>query len=282
MSEHQLEIRTMTRAELDTAIDWAADAGWNPGLGDADCFHVADPDGYLMGFVDGRPAVCISVIAYGQAYGFLGFYIAHPDFRGQGYGIQIWDAGMARFGDRVVGLDGVPDQQHNYRKSGFELAHRNVRYGGPIDPGETVFEGVVDASDMPVERLLAYDRDFFPADRGAFIRCWLTPQSRVAKALVTDGEISGYGVIRQCRDGYKIGPLFADTPAGADTLVRALAREAGGGMIFLDPPEPNAAAIALVERYGLAPSFETARMYKGTAPDLPTHRTFGITTFELG
>jgi len=28
--------------------------------------------------------------------------------------------------------------------------------------------------------------------------------------------------------------------------------------------------------------FETARMYKGPAPQLPVERIFGVTTFELG
>jgi hypothetical protein len=32
----------------------------------------------------------------------------------------------------------------------------------------------------------------------------------------------------------------------------------------------------------MAPVFETARMYKGPAPELPIDRIFGLTTFELG
>src|SRR5262245_49128429 len=41
------EIRTMSRAELGLALDWAAAEGWNPGLDDATPFHVADPAGFL-------------------------------------------------------------------------------------------------------------------------------------------------------------------------------------------------------------------------------------------
>jgi hypothetical protein len=36
------------------------------------------------------------------------------------------------------------------------------------------------------------------------------------------------------------------------------------------------------ERYSLSPVFETARMYRGEAPNLPLLRIYGITTFELG
>ncbi len=50
-----LEIRTMTADDLRLALDWAAAEGWNPGLEDAFCFATIDPDGLLMGFVDGEP-----------------------------------------------------------------------------------------------------------------------------------------------------------------------------------------------------------------------------------
>lgn len=36
-------IRTMTRPEVDIAIEWAAPEGWNPGLDDA--------EGFLIGLI---------------------------------------------------------------------------------------------------------------------------------------------------------------------------------------------------------------------------------------
>jgi 16S rRNA G966 N2-methylase RsmD len=101
-------------------------------------------------------------------------------------------------------------------------------------------------------------------------------------ALVADGDISGYGIIRQCREGWKIGPLFAADEKEAELVFSALVHKAKADLVFLDPPEPNTTAVSLATRHGLEPSFETARMYKGPAPDLPLNRTFGITTFELG
>jgi hypothetical protein len=52
--------------------------------------------------------------------------------------------------------------------------------------------------------------------------------------------------------------------------------------IFLDVPEPNAAAVRLAEQLGLSPVFETARMYRGAAPEMDLSRIFGVTSFELG
>ncbi|MDX1357050.1 MAG: GNAT family N-acetyltransferase, partial [Halomonas venusta] len=62
----------MNREELDLAMEWAAKEGWNPGLHDADCYFSADPQGFLVGLLDGEPIATISVIKYDDAFGFLG------------------------------------------------------------------------------------------------------------------------------------------------------------------------------------------------------------------
>jgi GNAT superfamily N-acetyltransferase len=278
----QLRITTATPDDLDLMVEWAAREGWNPGLDDAPAFRAADPEGFLVGRLGVEPVSCISVVGYPGGFGFLGFYIVVPDRRGQGLGIATWRAGLERLGERTVGLDGVVDQQANYRRSGFVLAHRNVRFGGEVQvpPPDDPRVRPVDATLL--DAVLAYDASFFPADRSAFLRAWVDPAHRTALALVEDGTVTGYGVVRPCLQGAKIGPLFADDDEGADLLFRALASRAAGGPVFLDCPEPNAAATALATSYGLEPAFETARMYRGTDPQLPLGRTYGITTFELG
>lgn len=277
--DDRIAIRTMTRVDLDRAIDWAAAEGWNPGLDDAAPFRAADPDGFLMAFRDGAPVACISAVAYGARFGFLGFYVCAAEQRGRGFGMAVWRVALDRLGDRVIGLDGVVAQQDNYRKSGFVLAHRNVRYGGTVAIDERADPRIVPIDGTLRDAIVAYDQPFFPGPRRAFLEAWLTPARRRGLAYVEDGAVRGYGVVRACRNGHKIGPLFADDAAIADALFRALAAEAGGGPVFLDPPESNR---ALPERYGLEPVFETARMYRGPAPALPLARLYGITTFELG
>lgn len=282
-----LEIRKTTADEFATAIEWAAAEGWNPGLDDLSVFHQTGPDGFLMGYLDGEPVSSISVVRYGKQYGFLGFYIVAPKHRGKGAGIMTWNVGLAHLTGRTIGLDGVVAQQDNYRKSGFILAGRNIRYTGVADPGERAYDGDMRIIDMnELNAVLTYDRDFFPEPRAAFTAAWSLPangESRTGILAVINGAVAGYGVIRECRSGYKIGPLFADTEIIANRLFEALCRRVSrGSQISLDVPEANAAALALAERHQLQPAFETARMYKGVRPGLPLARTYGITTFELG
>jgi hypothetical protein len=74
----------------------------------------------------------------------------------------------------------------------------------------------------------------------------------------------------------------ADDRAAAEAVFAALAAGAGGGEIFLDVPSVNRDAVALAQDHGLAPVFETARMYTGAIRPVRIERVFGVTTFELG
>ena len=278
-------VRHMQEDEMMLAVDWAAAEGWNPGLNDAACFWAADRLGFLLGLRDGQPVGCISAVSYGSTHGFLGFYIVRPEWRGRGYGLQLWQAAMNQLAGRIIGLDGVTAQQENYKKSGFRLAYRNIRYGGVLHPVALAAAAhctILSANEVGYARLAAYDSRLFFAPRPAFLESWLTQPGGTALAAVRQGEVAGYGVIRPCRAGFKIGPLFADDPYVAERLLSALAAAAGGEQIFLDVPEVNGAARDLAERYGMSPVFETARMYIGQAPDLDLQKIFGVTTFELG
>ena len=129
----------------------------------------------------------------------------------------------------------------------------------------------------------ATGRPCFPSRRADFLRAWVHQPGHRTLGLLHQGRLAAYGVMRPCLQGHKIGPLIADGAAQAQALLGALmARASEGGAVFLDVPQPNAAAVALVEGCGMAPVFETARMYKGASrlPDM--QRTFGIGTFELG
>jgi predicted N-acetyltransferase YhbS len=274
-------IRTMSRSELGMALDWAAGEGWNPGLHDAACFQAADPNGFLMLRVDGEPVGSISVVRYSDDFGFLGLYIVRPEWRGQGLGRRLWTAGLDHLAGCHVGLDGVVERQADYAGAGFVTAYRNIRYAGPPCAPGPADPRIMLVDDALLPGVLAFDRRFFPAERATFLRCWLRGEGRSAMAFVADGAVAGYGVVRACRVGHKVGPLFAHDAAVAGALLAELTQGVAGPVV-LDLPEPNGAAVRLAEALGFAPSFETARMYRGHRPDLPLSETFGITTFELG
>ncbi|KQT65936.1 MULTISPECIES: GNAT family N-acetyltransferase [unclassified Aureimonas] len=280
----EFEIRVMTAAEVALAIDWAAAEGWNPGLSDADLFHRADPEGFFVALEAGEPVGAVSLVRPTADFAFLGLYMVRPDRRGQGIGSRLWNAALEARAARTVGLDGVVERQADYRRSGFALVHRNIRYSGIASVLDGPVAGVRTVEPGDMAALDRIDTACFGAARPAFLRSWLTAPGHVALLSEgEDGQPTGFGVLRPCRTGFKIAPLFAETPEAAGRLLAALVAKAGiGEVVMIDLPEPNVAARALAEAAGLSPVFETARMYRGPAPALPLDWIFGLTSFELG
>lgn len=277
------KISVMARDELQIAINWANAEGWNPGLDDAVAFYAADPQGFLIGRLNNLPITTISAVKYGTSFGFIGLYIAEKNYRQKGYGIQIWHKALAYLKGRNIGLDGVVAQQENYKKSGFNLAHRNIRFAGLAKPTNPSPAKIVNLSSLMLDDVYNYDRHCFPEQRNRFLKTWINQPHCHALGLVENTHLVGYGVIRACQTGYKIGPLNAENKDVASELFNALISKVPvGSAIYLDTPEPNPQAIELAQRNAMQPSFETARMYTGSFPEIALHKIFGITTFELG
>ncbi|WP_256091601.1 GNAT family N-acetyltransferase [Candidatus Thiosymbion oneisti] len=292
----ELVIRNMTRPEVDALVGWAAREGWNPGLNDARLFWATDPDAFIAAELAGELIGGGAITAYQGEFGFMGFFIVRPEFRGKGLGNTLWHARRERLLARLrpgasIGLDGVLTMQDYYAKGGFVFSHRNLRFRAeipkrPITPRPVTptvgNQEIVPLVEVPFDQVLDYDRACFPAPRATFLKGWLSQPGAAALGCRRAGNLSGYGVVRRCGQGYKIGPLFADDAQAAQALYAHLAERAAGGPLFLDAPENNPAALELVHRHRMVEVFGCARMYLGPAPAIAHRRIFGVTTFELG
>lgn len=277
-----LIVRNMKQEEFRVAIEWAAQEGWNPGLHDAVCFYAADPHGFFLAEQNGKPLGCLSAVAYDEFFGFAGFYIVKKEWRGRGIGHKLIQKASAYMGNRTIGNDAVVAQQEAYKKYGFQMAYRNIRYRGTASFQAAIAPEIVDLRKIPFDQLLVYDRGLFPSERCAFVSCWINQPGGAALGHIDNGRLSGYGVIRKCRQGYKIGPLFADNEEIAEKIFLSLTGSVSADEYFLDIPEPNSGARSLVLRHNMQMVFETARMYSGATPTLPIEKIFGVTSFELG
>lgn len=275
-----ITFRSLTSSEVGTAIEWAATEGWNPGLHDAEVFYQTDPSGFYGAEIEGELAGTFSIVRYSEDFAFGGLYILNPALRGQGFGLQMQQFALDLAGSMNLGIDGVFAMQERYRDVGFTYAYRNIRYAGT--GGGSAPANLVPIDQIPFDKVVAYDTDHFPAPRSRFLELFLLQQDATALAAVDKGKIRGYGVIRQCRVGHKIGPLFADSADVAEGLFCGLAASVPGEKIFLDVPEPNSRAVDLASAHQMVPVFGTARMYTRSIPDLPLDEIYGVSTFELG
>ncbi|GAA2273724.1 N-acetyltransferase GCN5 [Streptomyces ruber] len=277
------EVTAASAAEMPRFREWADAEGWNPGRSDVIPFQAADPRGFFLGRLDGEPVASVSAVRYGTDFGFIGFYISRPAVRGQGYGIRLWQAATEHLAGRNVALDGVVDQQENYRRSGFRRVWNHVRYAG-VPRGAEASAGIrlVDGRDVPFGQLADYDRRFFPAEREAFLSLWVGLPSHRSLAAVRDGRLEGFVVMRPAATGFRIGPLHAASQDVASALIHGLVGDAPEEPVAVDVPDVNAPSVALMQRLGLKPTFECARMYTGPTPDTDHAGVFATTTLELG
>jgi GNAT superfamily N-acetyltransferase len=281
MVENGFVIRQMVKDDVELAVDWAAEEGWNPGLNDAAWFYSADPHGFFIGELNGEPVGCISAVSYGDSFGFIGFYIIRKELRGKWYGVELGKKAMSYLGTRAIGIDGVVRKIKNYEKFGFVLAHRNIRYEGR--GGGSASSGIVELVNLPFEAIVSYDAGIFSAQRATFLEQWIIQPDGASLGFLEGKELKGYGVMRLCRTGFKIGPLFADSLDIAERLFDALrGKVSPQTSVFLDVPAINPAALALVQNHSMTPVFETGRMYNKEMPAVPMGKVFGITSFELG
>lgn len=293
MTTNQLHIRNMTRAELNVIVEWAANEGWNPGLHDADIFWATDPDAFIAAELKGEMIGGGSIVNYGGVCGFMGFFLIHPQFRGRGFGAQLWLARRERLIKRLqaparIEMDGVFHMQSFYAKGGFQFLHRDFRFQGTasaqsnVPASNSTLCDVVDLSTLAFDEINQYDQTIFMAPRSEFLRRWISQPACHALGATHNGKLVGYAIARPSRTGYRIGPLFANDPAIARMLFQSLLTRLPHQQVQIDVPECNTPGVEMVKSSGFQEVFGCARMAFGPPLPRPLQNIFGVTTFELG
>jgi len=274
-------ITQMTRGEVDIALEWAQKEGWNPGLHDAECFYQADPTGFYAAKLNGEVIGTVSLVKYPVDYVFEGLYIIKPEYRGKGFGSQLQKYALDLCKDRNLGLDGVLSMEKRYADYGLKAAYNSTRYEGKADGQPSKYCKPIEHGDF--KDVAAYDKACFGFERASFLECWLFQKDHTSMLIRNSkSEVSGYGVIRKCHRGYKIGPLFCESEGEAELLYHSLTAAVKGETVYLDVPEPNETGVQFAQIHSMLPVFSTLRMYSKAAPELPLNKIFGVTTFELG
>ena len=272
--------RNATVSELGAILEWAAGEGWNPGVDDAPAFFAADPDGFFVVEDElGTPIAAISVVNHTPEFAFLGLYIVKPDLRGRGIGLGLWNHALQHAGNRTIGLDGVPDQQENYRASGFQHAGGTTRFVGKAQAQK--HPSIRPAEPSDIAELIRMEGKASGVEKPAYLQAWFEGSPTRNTLICKDREIiRGFCTFRACQTDQKVGPLVAEDATVAEILI-AHAAALSNEPLTLDIPETATELTALCQRLGLEPGFKTARMYRGPFA-APRHETFAVASLELG
>lgn len=287
-----LQIRPLERGDLASVTAWARQEGFTPGAGDVAIYRHTDRQGLWVGWLGAERIGCISGVRYSAAYGFIGLYLVRPEWRGRGYGLQLWSQAMEHLGDLAcIGVEAALDRVDDYRRWGFVPATVTTRWqiisdGSQSAPSAEAGWQPLSGEAVPQRAVQCFDAQREASPRPHFLSQWLNhPAGTVLALLDGQGDCHGFGRIRPCLlrrgEGWRVGPLMAETPAAARVLLQGLLKR-HPGVVLIDVPGANPAATALVEQLGFSRLSETLRMYRGETPAVSLEDVYGLACLELG
>ena len=275
-----------------------------PGALDHESFFAADKTGFFVGELGGQAISSVSVVKYAENFAFVGQYLVNEPYRGRGFGLRTWKAGMASLKDGCnIGLETFAEKEYFYEKIGFKHGWFDQRFDIVASQAASFLSGIQQsqrvikiqpAFEVEFRDILEYDTSVHAFARQSFLEKWTSAtNSRAFVATDNKGKVVGYIVVRTTLkqgDGWKIGPLFADNSQIARGLYRAVfdkvTAEDPTGVVTVDVPfgdTTNPDALQIAKELSARPVFTTVRMYnKGVPSSMQLKKIFGLTTVEIG
>ncbi len=289
-------IRALEDSDVSMVTYWARNEGFAPGIGDVSIYKNTDKQGLWIGCIDKLPIGCIAGVKYNSLYGFIGLFIVDKSYRGNGYGVKLWSHVIDKLDDVCcLGIEAAPDRISDYQKWGFISSSKTTRW---ISNGNQVINvdsispdlnnkySLLEGNQIPKNIIQNYDENKENTPRPHFLSDWLSHKSGTVLAIVNNhGLCVGFSRIRPCLfrngNGYRIGPLVADSPVLASFLIKNLQLRFPG-FTLIDSPGLNIYANKLLLELGFKPISYTLRMYKGKQPTISMNEIYGLACLELG
>ena len=294
--DNLLTIKPLSEADIEFVTEISRKEGFAPGVGDLGIYKNTDKQGLWVGWLHDNPIGCIAGVRYNNDYGFLGLFLVIEQFRGNGFGIQLWKKALSHLSDLpCVGLEAAPERIADYSKWGFEISSKTTRWqlfgnGKLLEDrfGDDVLNNYsfVEGSSIPQNAVEKFDEKRETTSRPHFLSSWLNhPAGKVIAVIDQDKRCHGFGRIRPCLlqngDGWRIGPLMAETPKLLKILLIKLIYS-HPGLIIIDAPGLNDYASEVFIELGFQSESETFRMYKGSQPPVSMNDVYGLACLELG
>ena len=171
-----------------------------------------------------------------------------------------------------------------YQEGGFVPNYISSRFQTEAAPNLAIHDpSVRPMGEEDFESIHEFDGRCFPGERAGYLSAWLRqPDAHQYVYRREDRKIGGFGTLRPCLVGWKIGPLFAETPEIASALIATFISCANGDQVSIDVPSINPVAQDLCRSLGMSEVFQCTRMYFGPKPVYEASLIYGLTSFELG
>ncbi|NOJ45362.1 GNAT family N-acetyltransferase [Bradyrhizobium sp. WSM 1744] len=268
------------RAHLEGALKLSQEMSWP--------YRFEDWDFALQlghGFVLQRAGVVIGTAAwwpYGETHASAGMIIIAKAAQGRGYGARLMDALLASAYPRTITLNSTAEGIMLYRRRGFVPIgvihqHQGICEERQKAPPSSLVRAMA-ASDF--EAIMRLDREATGLDRQRMLDRLV--QSADGYVLQRDGIPSGYAISRLFGRGHVIGPVVAESPTDARTLIEAALAGLGRAFVRIDTSASSQLGEWL-EAVGLQQVGDATTMLLGTPPlSTGPARTFAIANQSFG
>jgi len=260
-----MEISPFGKEDTGGFLALAAAEGWISAPWELDFLRETFPSGCLVCRDEGRGVAFVTSIKHDRS-GWIGNLIVERALRGRGIGSTLLLRALEALltaGVRTVWLTASESGRPIYERLGFSAIDTVHRWEG---------RGALASCRTAVraEEISAQDASGWGDVRVSLLR---TVAER-GRCLTVPG---GFLVTQPWEEGVQIGPWgCACATAAAELLGRSFAPDPDGGRFFLDVPEGNGTASALLRSDGFLPRSSAILMYRGETPAYAPERIYAL------
>ncbi|AEF54526.1 GNAT family N-acetyltransferase [Marinomonas posidonica] len=278
-----ISYRAMTEADLNTAYTLSQAVKWPHRIDDWKMVHHLG-SGFVAEYHN-QPIGTVLCWDHGEKYSSLGMVIVSPEKQGNGIGRQLMNQILDEIGEQKnVLLFATPSGQPLYESFGF-------RASGTVYQHQAIVENAIAIETNEKEELRHIDReDYAKIAKLAETACGLTRATTLNEilksasgiAMETQGDITGFALIRQFGRGYAIGPVIASSQEQAKVMIQSLINDHINEFVRIDIPQSSELNTWLTE-IGLPQVDTVVEMVRGEIPQRDSKiRQFALISQALG
>lgn len=226
-------------------------ARWNPSFSDADLYFHPDISHFYLGYVNYVPAFSVGFTIFKEPkIMFAGMYYCLPEYRhvGNCFLYATTKFHELKKGCDILALPGTPLMGRKYEsKMGTKIKGKIYRRRLFVEPEKMCSKSydsnlIKDVKQIDINKLIKYDREVCGYDRSQILKKLhqIDPFNATTLVFESEGEVKGYGILRRCVEGYKIGPLLAENVKTASEILHALKTKVVGNgdvLVTIDTSE---------------------------------------------
>ncbi|KAA5541628.1 GNAT family N-acetyltransferase [Adhaeribacter rhizoryzae] len=261
----EIKLRSLTLADIPLGMRLKELAHWNQLEKDWEFLIKSGEGGNFAASYGGKDAGTLTTLFYPERFSWIGMVLVDPQFRGLGIGQALLTAAIKQAENKgTIRLDATPQGRQLYEKLGFVAEREIIRMQRtnlspiplPLLKPEPVTPSVLN-------RLALLDAPVFGADRQAILNYLSLNAPEYAWYTKKSQEITGYCLGRHGHYFEQLGPIVAQNPEDAHSLLLAALGTAPGKSFILDTGTHNKTWLAILEKLGFTPQRTFLRMYRG-------------------